>query len=117
MAQLRQFRGRVGRAEHKSYCFIFCESPTTKIWQRLSALTRINDGFKLAEKDLKLRGPGEIDGIRQHGLVDLKMAKLTDLKMVKLTREAAEKTLKIGLENLPLLENKIKEYNKNKNRD
>jgi len=117
LAQLHQFRGRVGRAEHKSYCFIFCESPTTKIWQRLSALTRINDGFKLAEKDLKLRGPGEIDGIRQHGLVDLKMAKLTDLKMVKLTREAAEKTLKIGLENLPLLENKIKEYNKNKNRD
>jgi len=110
LAQLHQFRGRVGRAGHKSFCFLFTESPSEKTYQRLSALVNLYDGFKLAEKDLQIRGPGEIYGIRQHGLADLKTASLTDIKMLKLARQEAEWVIAAGLTKFPKLEKILDEY-------
>jgi ATP-dependent DNA helicase RecG len=109
LAQLHQFRGRVGRGKHQSYCFLFTDSDSKKTSQRLKALTESNDGFKLAEKDLKMRGPGDFMGDRQWGLPNLTMASLDDLELIKQARQAANQTIK---ENLftPELKNKLKEY-------
>ena len=89
LAQLHQFRGRVGRSIHQSYCFIFSESDTPSVAERLKFFEKENDGFKLAEKDLENRGPGEVYGTTQSGLADLRLAKLTDREIVKKAREAA----------------------------
>ena len=78
LAQLHQFRGRVGRGEHRSYCLLLSDSPSETARERLSALERIHDGFKLAEADLELRGPGDFFGTRQSGLPNLRMARLSD---------------------------------------
>lgn len=110
LAQLHQFRGRVGRANYKSYCFLFTESPSGRTFKRLGALVNLYDGFKLAEKDLEIRGPGEIYGVRQHGLADLKMASLMDAKMIKLAREEAENIIQLGLGKFPRLETKLENY-------
>ncbi|MCX6807283.1 MAG: helicase-related protein, partial [Patescibacteria group bacterium] len=96
LAQLHQFRGRVGRSDRQSYCFLF--STDGDATHRLRAMINTNDGFKLAEIDLKLRGPGEVFGLRQSGIPDLKMASYTDARLVKMTRVAAEKVLKEDLE-------------------
>jgi ATP-dependent DNA helicase RecG len=93
LAQLHQFRGRVGRSGYQSYCLLFCESGTKKTFARLYALIKSHDGFKLAEADLRIRGPGEIYGIRQHGIPDLKMASLTDIDLISQAREEANKLL------------------------
>lgn len=93
LAQLHQFRGRVGRGRHKSYCFLFTESPSRNTYKRLYALVRSQNGFELAEKDLAIRGPGEIYGFRQHGLPDLKMASLTDLGLIKEAQAEVESLL------------------------
>lgn len=91
LAQLHQFRGRVGRGEHKSYCILLSDSPSEVAQERLSALERIHDGFKLAEVDLELRGPGDFFGTRQSGLPNLRMAKLSDRDLLELARtEAAQ---------------------------
>jgi ATP-dependent DNA helicase RecG len=91
LAQLHQFRGRVGRGEHQSYCFLFSESNSVQTQKRLKYLEQSTDGFVLAEKDLELRGPGEVYGVRQSGLPDLKIAKLTDVKLIQVAqKEAAE---------------------------
>ncbi|MCL5407203.1 MAG: ATP-dependent DNA helicase RecG [Patescibacteria group bacterium] len=110
LAQLHQFRGRVGRGKHQSYCFLFSESwsPITK--KRLQAMVECQDGFKLAEIDLGLRGPGELVGIRQSGLPDLKMASLSDTMLISKTRQAAEKVIKNSLENYPALIKKLEEF-------
>jgi len=112
LAQLHQFRGRVGRGEHQSFCFLFSESPNFISIKRLSTLTRTNDGFKLAEMDLKLRGPGEVYGQKQSGLPDLKMASLTDYATLKKARSEAEKLLKIDsdLKNYSLLKNELAKF-------
>ncbi|MBN1314674.1 MAG: ATP-dependent DNA helicase RecG [Anaerolineales bacterium] len=89
LAQLHQFRGRVGRGEHKSICLLLAESTTPEAKERLSALEATNDGFILAEKDLELRGPGEFLGTRQSGLPDLKMAQVTDLPTLEKARQEA----------------------------
>lgn len=90
LAQLHQFRGRVGRADHQSYCFLF---PTDEVGasQRLKAMEKYNDGFRLAEIDLHLRGPGEVFGVRQSGIPDLKIASLFDARIIASARKHAEK--------------------------
>jgi ATP-dependent DNA helicase RecG len=101
LSQLHQFRGRVGRGEHQSYCFLF-NTKLSKIGEiRMKAMERENSGFKLSEIDLKLRGPGEVYGQKQSGIPDLKMANLNDLNTLKKAREAAETII----EKDPLLKN------------
>ena len=98
LAQLHQFRGRVGRGEHDSYCILVAEEPSEEAQQRLSAMERLNDGFQLAEMDLELRGPGEFFGTRQSGLPDLRMARLTDHDLLALARTEAQALLVIDPE-------------------
>jgi len=106
LAQLHQFRGRVGRGKEQSYCLLFGQDLTDIAFKRLKALEKYNDGFKLAELDLELRGPGEVYGTRQSGLPDLKIATLTDLELIKKAQhEAMEYVDKLGKN--PLLKEKV----------
>jgi len=111
LAQLHQFRGRVGRGKHQSYCFLFSDSPSFKTKQRLKALLEARSGFELAEKDMELRGPGDFSGNKQWGLPDFAMANLTNLALVEKTRDAAEQILNkdITLKNYPLLKKRVEE--------
>ncbi len=110
LAQLHQFRGRVGRGEHQSYCFLFSDSNSDNTRERLNAMSRSNNGFELAQIDLELRGPGEMVGLRQSGLADLRMANLSDTIMVTKARKAAEKIIGDGLEKYPQLLSKLAEF-------
>ena len=91
LAQLHQFRGRVGRGEHQSYCLLLADSPSLNAQARLDVVEHTHDGFRLAEEDLKLRGPGEFFGTRQSGLPDLKAAKLSDVDVLETARAEAVK--------------------------
>ena len=82
LSQLHQLRGRVGRGEYQSYCHLIM-SDHSKPSQRLREIEKSNDGFYLAEVDLKLRGPGEIYGKSQHGALDLRIASISDTKMIE----------------------------------
>ena len=88
LAQLHQLRGRVGRGGHKAYCYLLM-SDSSAPSARLRALESSQDGFKLAELDLELRGPGAIYGQMQHGALDLRVAKLTDVRLIASARQAA----------------------------
>jgi ATP-dependent DNA helicase RecG len=98
LAQIHQLRGRVGRGGHHGYAYLMM-SDSSAPPQRLRALERSNDGFKLAELDLTLRGPGAIYGRQQHGQLDLRIAQLTDTKLIARARAAAQKYIQTG-ENL-----------------
>jgi ATP-dependent DNA helicase RecG len=91
LSQLHQFRGRVGRGSAQSYCMLLAEDPSDIGRQRLDIIERVQDGFELAEEDLKLRGPGEFFGTRQSGLPDLRMARLSDVALLELARTEATK--------------------------
>ncbi len=93
LAQLHQFRGRVGRGEHQSYCIVVSDIENEQTQQRLQAFEATQDGFVLADVDLKLRGPGEFFGRRQSGTPDLKMAKLADVRLLHAARLEAERIL------------------------
>ncbi|CAA9242287.1 MAG: RecG [uncultured Chloroflexia bacterium] len=93
LAQLHQFRGRVGRGEHQSYCIVVSDIENEQTQERLSAFEATNDGFALADVDLKLRGPGEFFGRRQSGTPDLKMAELGDIRLLHAARAEAEQIL------------------------
>jgi len=88
LAQIHQLRGRVGRGGHKGYCYLMM-SDSSAPPKRLTALERQSDGFKLAELDLELRGPGAIYGTMQHGALDLRVAKLTDMQLIASARNSA----------------------------
>lgn len=90
LAQLHQFRGRVGRSEYQSYCLLLSDSSTPESQERLRAIETTQDGFALAEKDLELRGPGEFFGTRQSGLPELTMAKLSDVRILEQARNEAQ---------------------------
>jgi len=90
LAQLHQLRGRVGRGLSKSYCLLFAESPSEKALKRLNAMRQNLSGFELAELDLTLRGPGEIFGLRQHGIPDLKIASWRDIDLIKKAKEVVK---------------------------
>ncbi len=88
LAQLHQFRGRVGRSDQQSYCFL-CATDDGAGYRRLEALTATDDGFALAEEDMKLRGPGEFFGLKQSGMPDLTMAALADVDLIRKARATA----------------------------
>lgn len=88
LAQLHQLRGRVGRGTKESYCLLFTENSSDKAINRLTALTKIASGFELAELDLKLRGAGDVLGIKQSGFGNLKIADWSDTKLIRLASEA-----------------------------
>jgi ATP-dependent DNA helicase RecG len=90
LAQLHQFRGRVGRDDKPSYCLLIADSDEDSDNERLKAMERTVDGFELAEIDLNQRGPGDFLGTRQSGFAELKMAKLTDIPLIEMAREQAK---------------------------
>ena len=93
LAQLHQFRGRVGRGDAQSFCILIPDSDSAAENERLTVMTQTNDGFVLAEKDLQQRGPGDFLGTRQAGFVDLKMANLADVRLIQKARAIAEQVL------------------------
>lgn len=109
LAQLHQLRGRVGRGAHQSYCFLFPsekDKPTDEeervemkraemaAIERLNAMVEVSDGFRLAEIDLRLRGPGEVFGTRQSGVPDFRMARFSDVDLIRRSRDEAERLLR-----------------------
>ncbi len=118
LAQLYQFRGRVGRGEKQSFCFLFTESSSETTRRRLQSLLTAKNGFELAEQDLKIRGPGEFlggpSGWAQTGLPDVAMRALQSPELLKEARTAAEEILKEDpeLKNYPLLKERLGQFEK-----
>jgi len=102
LAQLHQLRGRVGRGDEQSYCLLIPDSDDAAENERLAAMTKTNDGFILAETDLKLRGPGDFLGTRQAGYANLRMANITDVHLIEKARTLAQELFETDAElNLP----------------
>ena len=93
LSQLHQFRGRVGRGDHASTCFLLADDPSPEAEDRLSLVARTSNGFELAQADLELRGPGELFGTRQSGIPSLRVASLLDGRLIEATRREAETLL------------------------
>lgn len=113
LAQLHQFRGRVGRGAHQSYCFLV-PSDDGAARQRLAVLAKTDDGFALAEHDMRFRGPGEFFGIKQSGLPDLTMAALANVELIQQSRVAARALMKTDpeLRRTPLLRDQLEAFRK-----
>jgi ATP-dependent DNA helicase RecG len=109
LAQLHQFRGRVGRGKHQSYCFLFSDSSGEDSRKRLNYMVQHSSGFDLAEFDLELRGPGEVFGVKQSGIPDLRMANIMDVEMLTRVRSVAEYILQkdFDLDHVPYIKNKV----------
>lgn len=91
LAQLHQIRGRVGRGKHQSYCIFMTASKSKETKERLDILNKSNDGFQIANEDLRLRGPGDLFGIRQSGILNFKIADIyQDAKLLQMANEAAD---------------------------
>ncbi len=93
LAQLHQFRGRVGRGEHPSFCLLLSDHPSAEARERLLVMERVDNGFAVAEEDLKFRGPGDFFGTRQSGLPDLRQARLSDQELLSTARREASALL------------------------
>ena len=108
LTQLHQFRGRVGRGTHQSYCFLFSQNNT----ERLKIMEKTNNGFEIAEADLKLRGPGQFFGTIQSGLPDITMENLGNIKLIKFSRAEAQEILQSDpqLKKHPLLADALKKF-------
>jgi len=113
LSQLHQLRGRVGRGQHKSFCILISDNKNEETKERLKVMTETNDGFKISEADLRLRGPGDFFGQRQHGLPAMKIADLTcDVVLLKEAQTAAEALIAADptLEQHPIIAGRIKEW-------
>ena len=114
LAQLHQFRGRVGRSDLQSYCFLLTESGGALTLKRLRAMVNCDDGFRLAEMDLAIRGPGEFLGLRQSGLPDLAMEGLKDPAKISLAQKSAQELLEQSpdLSLYPALSKRLEKFNR-----
>jgi len=114
LSQLHQFRGRVGRNDMQSYCFLFTTSPDQLNRRRLKALVESSNGFELAQKDLEIRGPGSLYGTQQWGLPDMAMQGLSNIFLVEKTRTAAKELLEKDpeLKEYPELKERLKQFEK-----
>jgi len=112
LSQLHQFRGRVGRSDMQSYCFLFTTDPSMLNRKRLKALVDSNNGFELAEKDLEIRGPGSLYGTQQWGVPDIAMQGLSNIFLVEKTRTAAKEILEKDpeLKQYPELRERLKQF-------
>lgn len=112
LSQLHQFRGRVGRGKQQSYCFLFTSDNTSNTTRRLRAMEQTNDGFKIAEHDLKLRGPGQFLGTMQSGTPDIAMESLSDIKTIQAAREQAARVIAFDpeLKKFPLLREQVEKF-------
>ncbi|MFB6212924.1 MAG: ATP-dependent DNA helicase RecG [Candidatus Magasanikbacteria bacterium] len=112
LAQLYQFQGRVGRGEHKSYCFLFTDSKSASTHKRLRSIVEADNGLELAQKDLAIRGPGEFLGQAQSGMPDLAMKAIKNPKLAQLTKNSAKKIFKEdpSLEKYPRLKEDVKRF-------
>jgi ATP-dependent DNA helicase RecG len=112
LAQLHQFRGRVGRSDMQSYCFLFTTDPSQLHRKRLKALVDSDNGFELAQKDLEIRGPGQLYGAEQSGLPDVAMEGMLNIFLVEKTRHAAKELLEKDpeLKNYPLLKEGLQQF-------
>ena len=99
LSQLHQLRGRVGRGSAKSYCILLSDTQNEETRRRLKVMTQTNDGFKISEEDLRLRGPGDFFGARQHGLPALKIADLScDMRLLDEAQQAARELMSVDPE-------------------
>jgi len=114
LSQLHQFRGRIGRGEHQSYCFLFAGDDADGPSRRMKILEKSNNGFVIAEEDLKLRGPGQFFGTQQSGLPDIGMENLTNLRLITFARKEARTLLTEdpSLSQHPLLQKTLTSFDK-----
>ncbi|MBT4153236.1 MAG: ATP-dependent DNA helicase RecG [Candidatus Magasanikbacteria bacterium] len=110
LAQLHQFRGRVGRSEHQSYCYAFLQYDSEKAVERLGYFAGTTDGFALAEFDLQMRGPGEVYGTSQSGMGQFRLATMMDVDLIK---AAAEEAKIIDVDAYPALKKRVEDWERN----
>lgn len=111
LAQLHQLRGRVGRGDKQSYCLLYTESVDENVLERLRLFTKTQNGMKVAEYDLKLRGPGDIYGTRQHGIINLKIASMSDFQLIDKSKRAVNCFLsKYSVDRFQEIKRRLEEY-------